>query len=238
MENIDTQTIVNKDAVNLIAASYIMLAFTFILVFNTVETDFSMLIGAIGLIIFLTQAKHIKSEIRMFVYAGIIIYIIAFFMSIFYVLVTVSTAANAIVSHSHGNEFSGEYFVKYFYNNYFIFSIILLVIYTITYILISYKFFLRGKFLFIAGIVTSGVLELIYTIMNFINMKAIIGSENIKYSDIGALESSIKYAGNSGYPLMIKIAAVILYAGLFIYLGIYISKHPNNYIEKTEPPEI
>ncbi len=36
MENIDTQTIVNKDAVNLIAASYIMLAFTFILVFNTV----------------------------------------------------------------------------------------------------------------------------------------------------------------------------------------------------------
>jgi amino acid transporter len=60
-----------------------MLAFTFILVFNTVETDFSMLIGAIGLIIFLTQAKHIKSEIRMFVYAGIIIYITAFFISVF-----------------------------------------------------------------------------------------------------------------------------------------------------------
>ena len=231
MENNETQPIAGKDIANTVAASYIIFAFTFLLVFNTVETDLSLFIGFIGLIIFLTQAKHIKPEIRTYIYVGIIIYIITLFISILYVAITVSTAANAIVSHAHGNEFSGKYFIKYFYDNYFIFTIILTVIYTISYIFISYKFILKNKLLFMAGLISAAALQLIYSIMDFINMKAIIGNEYISFKDIGSLESSIKYAADSGDPLILKIVASILFTGLFIYLGLYIRKHSDEFFE-------
>jgi hypothetical protein len=232
MENrgIDQNTV--EHVGSMISLSFILFAVTFLLVFNSIEYDLGLFIGLIGIIIFLTQGKYIKSEIKKYVYAGIILFILSIIASSIYLVISLSLVMSSIASHEHGNEIAGKYFIGYFINYYFGSSLILIIAALISYILVSYKFLLGHKLPFIAGLVISTILNIIYTLFYILRLKNTIGNEMINISEIGYYESQIKYAGDAGGALLIRLMSVLIFTVLFIYLGIYVRKHANKYIDE------
>lgn len=225
------QNIVNHSG-NMIALSFFLFAITFLLVFNTAEYDLGLFIGFVGIIIFISQRKYINPDIKRYVYSGIIIFILSLIASSVYIAISLSSAVGSIAKYQHGNEIAGKYLFQYFFNYYFYSSAILVIVDLISYILISYKFLIGHKLPFIAGLIVSSALDILYTDVYLLSLKGTIGNEMINVNKIAYYESQIKYAGDAGNVLIIRLASVLISMGLFIYLGIYIRKNAKNFVKE------
>ena len=232
MENsLTDQNTVNHSG-NMIALSFFLFAVTFLLVFNTAEYDLGLFIGLIGIIIFITQGKYINPDIKRYVYYGIILFILTLIASGIYLAISLSSTVGSIVNYQHGNEISGKYLIQYFFNYYFYSSAILAIVDLISYILISYKFLIGHKLPFIAGLIISSALNILYTEIYLLRLRGVVGKEMIDINKIGYYESQIKYAGDAGNALIIRLVSVLISMVLFIYLWFYIRKNAKMFVKE------
>ena len=63
-------------------------------------------------------------------------------------------------------------------------------------------------------------------------LKGVVGKEMIDINKIGYYESQIKYAGDTGNALVIRLVSVLISMVLFIYLGIYIRKNAKMFVKE------
>ncbi|WMT50593.1 MAG: hypothetical protein RE471_06315 [Ferroplasma sp.] len=145
---------------------------------------------------------------------------------------SLSSFIGSLAIYQHGSEISGKYFVQYFFNYYFYSIAILVIVALISYILISYKFLIGHKLPFIGGLIVSSALDILYTWVYLLRLKGTMGNEMIDVNKIAYYESQIKYAGEAGNALIIRLASVLISMGLFIYLGVYIRKNAKNFVKE------
>lgn len=229
MENINNNEIDVKNAGKIIGFSYILFGITFLLFYGGAEEDISILIGIIAVIMFLTQRKYIKPEIKTYVYISIIIYALTIIIFAASLGAYVVGYASSLVSHVKNNTISGKYLVpviKYAIEA----SIAVSFIYLFTYILTSIKFLGSKKYLFILFLFVATILEDLYSILFLNGFSKTIATETINISDISSFEQKIEYLG-FGYPdILIRIFSVLIFVLLFLYLGIRIMRNPEDYI--------
>ena len=140
------------------------------------EYDLGLFIGFVGIIIFISQRKHINPDIKRYVYSGIVLFILSLIAFSVYIAISLSSFIGSLAIYQHGSEISGKYFVQYFFNYYFYSIAILIIVALISYILISYKFLIGHKLPFIAGLIVPSALDILYTDVYLLSLKGTMGN--------------------------------------------------------------
>jgi len=227
MENINNNEDI-KNSGKIIGFSYILFAITFLLFYGKAEEDIGILIGIIAVIMFLIEGKHLKPEIKTYVYISIIIYALTFIMFTFLLGTYIIRSVVSLAPHVKNYTLSGEYLVpiiKYAVMG----SVAISFIYLFTYILTSIKFLGSKKYLFIIFLFIATILEDLYSILFLNGFSKAIATETINISNMSSFEQKIEYLG-FGYPdILIRISSVLIFVLLFLYLGIRIIKKPEDY---------
>ncbi len=230
MENVNNGGVDVQSIGSAIGISYILFGISFIFSLSSTFVDVGILVGIIGVIIFLTQGKYIKSEIKKYVYASIILYIISITVAGVFLEISIVAAASSMAAHVRNNELAGRYMVPIIAEAVYA-SVAISLVSLIAYILTSYKFLETKKYIFIALLFVATILENIYSFMFLKSFSSVIGAETISFSNISSVESKIESLGFI-YPYsIIRIVSVLIFISLFVYLGVKIMRKPEPYLD-------
>jgi hypothetical protein len=119
---------------NIVGFSYILFGISFILAFNKIGDDLQTFIDIIAIIIFVSQRKYIKPQVKNYVYIGVLIIIIATIVETVYA----SVASFSLVGHVTGGEVSGKY-INVYLTSVLYSALVFAVLTLVSYIFSSYK---------------------------------------------------------------------------------------------------
>ena len=186
-------------------------------------------VDIIGVIIFLTQRKYIKSEIKIYVYISVVLYIVITIVFGLFLAVSMAACASSIVAHVRNNELAGRYIVPIIAKAVHALMAISIVSLS-TYILTSYKFLETKRYIFIVLLFIATALESLYSFLFLKSFSSVIGAETIKFSDISPVEFKIESRGFVYTYIIIRIVSVLIFIPLFVYLGVKIMRKPEPYL--------
>lgn len=229
MEAINSNEIDVRPIGSAIGISYILFGISFIFSLSSVFADVGILVGIIGVIIFLTQRKYIKPEIKTYVYISIILYIVTTIVFGLFLVVSIAAGASSMVTHVRNNELAGIYMVPIIAEVVYA-SMAISIVSLITYILTSYKFIETKKYIFIVLLFIATILENLYSFLFLKNFSSVIGAETIRFSDISSVELKIESLGFVYPYIIIRIISVLIFISLFVYLGVKIMRKPEPYL--------
>lgn len=208
-----------------IGLSYILFGISLLLQLSPKTDTVSLLVGILAIIIFLTQRKYLKKDIKLYVYASIIIYIIMVLILLLY-LDSLIYSFNGFTSNGiNGTAFYGLLI------NIIIVVIVGYIIHLITYIMTSVKFLLnKMKYLFTGILVIGTISNIVYVILFLIAIKPETVSKVVSLSAIHVYENRINYLFLGSPLLILRLIGSLLFGGPFIFLGLYINKHIKSYM--------
>ena len=229
MEDVSNNEIDIRPVGNAIGISYILFGISFIFSLSRVFVDVGILLGIFGVIMFLTHRRYIDPEIKIYVYASIILYIVFIIVTGIFLEIFIVASASSIVAHVRNNELSGKYLIPTITETVYA-SVAISLVSLIAYILTSYKFLETKKYIFIALLFIATALENIYSFLFLKSFSSAMSTETINFSNISSVELKIESLGFI-YPYsIIRIVSVLMFISLFVYLGVKIMRKPGPYL--------
>jgi hypothetical protein len=231
MENNNNTTDIKSIGVYL-GISYILLGIALFLQIFPATGQFSLLVGIIGIIIFLTQRKYIKDDIKLYVYISIVIYIISFLLITVYVFSLAFSFKGYTSKGFNGTALYG------FIIDIVIGTFIVYIFYLITYIMTSIRFLIGKMKYLVSGFQAIGTaFGIIYIFLTIASIKSKLVSKDITISYLTKFTDQLNYLFLSSPFVIFRILQVALISGSFILLGFYINKHINSYVKTEEEKE-
>lgn len=213
-----------KSIGNIVGLSYILFGISFILAFDKIGNDIETFIDIIAIIIFISQRKYIKSQIKNYVYIGVAIIIIATIVETAYAFV----AALALAGNVTGGQVSGKYIHIYLTNilyNAIVFAIIALV----SYIFSSYKVLETKKYIGIGLLSIATAISILLAILTVQKIIDNVGNKTLLLSQVVSLANVDRIYLT--YPdIIFAFISRLIFLAVFVYIGLKIRKHPEPYI--------